>query len=389
MGLNKNIIIKIIFLLLMFIQLKAQTVKKDYVKIGGMVRYNMFLIDYESDFNNNDLQFTWDAWRLNVEAMQSGIQMSFEYRFYPTFGTHFLKKGWFGYKFENNFEIRLGVTQVPFGNLPFGSFSYWFSTAYYAGIEDDYDMGIKLLYNTANWEFALAFFLQPEPSGYAKDDVSYGIGGSARYSYDVIPVANQSNQEKNQINIRVARKIKSGENLYGDFGLSFMYGGIYNSKLNNMKDRYAFALHTNLSYHKLNIKTQYNYHKYNAVDDKRNSLDLVQMGAYGSGVYPVAAKASMYTIGVSYNVNVKWGPITKLTFYNDYTYTDKSENDFEDTIQNTLGLMVSAGSIFIYIDQVLGKNHPWLTDNYGTGLGKGVKDARWNSRFNINIGYYF
>jgi hypothetical protein len=37
----------------------------------------------------------------------------------------------------------------------------------------------------------------------------------------------------------------------------------------------------------------------------------------------------------------------------------------------------------------MGKNQPWLTDDFGKGLGVGVEDAEWLTRFNINIGYYF
>jgi len=37
----------------------------------------------------------------------------------------------------------------------------------------------------------------------------------------------------------------------------------------------------------------------------------------------------------------------------------------------------------------MGNNHPWLTENFGVGLGPGVEDAPWNARLNVNIGYYF
>ncbi|MFW5758460.1 MAG: hypothetical protein ACOCYO_07250, partial [Bacteroidota bacterium] len=71
-----------------------------------------------------------------------------------------------------------------------------------------------------------------------------------------------------------------------------------------------------------------------------------------------------------------------------------------------------AGAIYTYVDFAMGKNHPWLTDAFGTGMGTGhlyssseddgffiddtkvgrpvpVDEMDWNLRFNINIGYYF
>jgi len=51
--------------------------------------------------------------------------------------------------------------------------------------------------------------------------------------------------------------------------------------------------------------------------------------------------------------------------------------------------MVTAGNVYTYVDIARGKNQPWLTQNFGTGLAQGVNDAEWQTRFNINIGYYF
>ncbi len=388
---SRNIInqIKSLLTLTLFTFTPLFAQNDDYVKIGGAVRYNILVHDYESKQNANDAQFTWDTWRLNVTAKQSGILLDFEYRFYPTFDTHFIHHGWIGYDFTNNLQMQLGVTQVPFGNLKYASHSWWFVTPYYVGLEDDYDMGIKLLYNSGNWELAFAYFLQPEPAGPAPNDVSYGIGGSGRYSYDVIPSANQSNQEKHQGNIRGAYSLEHSREYISKLGISLQYGGIYNSIKDDMGNHFAIAAHLDGNYSRFNIKAQYNYHKYDITDDQGNSLDIVQMGAYGSGTYGVATEASMYTLGVSYGLPVELGPITKLTFYNDYTYTAKNKSDFYDTQQNTIGMMVTAGSVYTYIDMAMGKNQPWLTDNFGTGLGKGIKNAGWNTRFNINIGYYF
>lgn len=379
---------KLITFFLSFFFISQISAQENYVKFGGAVRYNFFFTSYESNTNANDLQFTWDTWRLNIKARQKGIDMDFEYRFYPTFGTHFIHHGWFGLELSKSSYLKIGVHQVPFGNLKYASHSWWFVTPYYVGLEDDYDIGFKLNYKVNNWIFDFAYYLQPEPSGPAPNDISYGIGGSGRYSYDIIPSGNQTNQEKNQFNFRAAYNFEHNKN-NTEIGISAQYGMIYNSVIDEFNGSYAFAGHLNGNYSKFNIKAEYLIYKFDIKDDEGNLVKTVNMGAYGSGTYPVASEASMGVIGVSYDIPVAIGPISNITFYNDYTITQKAEEEFADTHQNILGAMVTAGSIYAYFDIAMGKNQPWLTDNFGKGLGAGDPDAEWNIRYNVNIGYYF
>jgi hypothetical protein len=112
------------------------------------------------------------------------------------------------------------------------------------------------------------------------------------------------------------------------------------------------------------------------------------MGAYGSP-YPVASKANMYVAGLAYTIPVEWGPISSIQPYVDYTLIDKTNENFHDTEHLIPGFLVTAGGVYAYFDYAMGKNQPWLTEDFGKGLGSGVEDPDWNKRFNINIGYYF
>ena len=40
----------------------------------------------------------------------------------------------------------MGLTTVPFGILPYTGNNYFFNLSYYAGLEDDADMGDKILF---------------------------------------------------------------------------------------------------------------------------------------------------------------------------------------------------------------------------------------------------
>ncbi|MDI6400791.1 hypothetical protein QLX67_02200 [Balneolaceae bacterium ANBcel3] len=364
--------------------------------VGGAVRYNLMLQNYESDITANDGQFTFDTWRLNVVYDNpGGIGLNFEYRFYPTFNTHFIKQGWLEYQFSEYTEVQLGVTQVPFGNLMYNSNSWWFSLPYYVGLEDDFDMGIKMTHRNERYQLDLAYFYQHEPQG--------PPNLAARYSYDVLPDGNATLQERNQFNVRGAYFTENGE-----FGVSLQYGQLYNSVLDQFDHRYAAALHGDFTFGNFGIKPQVLYYNMDAVNDQGDDISTVFMGAY-AGTYQVATEAWIATLGLSYSMDVSWGPITNVTFYNDISYMEKLVGEdnslladgtdlqlgsnFEHSIQNITGFLVSAGPVFTYFDIAQGYNQPWLTDDFGVGAGAGHGDlggeAEYNIRFNINIGFYF
>lgn len=387
----KNLILFVTSFLMFLSTYTFEAVAQDdesSLSVGGAVRYNVILTDYEDGtLDNNDGQFTWDTWRINVNAENNGVKLNFEYRFYPTFNTHFVKQGWVGYDFNDQDNIQIGVTQVPFGNLQYNSHNWWFQGPYYVGLEDDHDMGIKYTHTADNWDVMAAYFFQPEPAGPAAGTGSFGFGGSGRYSYDIVPSGNQTNYERNQLNLRGTRTFEI-EHGTVNVGASGQVGQIWNQVLDETTSRYALAVHTDINYGNWNFKGQFTNYGMDAQNDNGQSIEAVMMGAYGSP-YPVATEMNMYSAGLSYSYDVDWGPITNLNFYNDYTYFQKKIEGFNDAHQHVLGFLLSAGDVYTYFDIARGSNHPWLTESFGQGLGQGVNDARWNTRFNINIGYYF
>jgi len=373
--------------------------------VGGALRFNLIMADFESGIDANSGQFTLDTWRINVlYDNPGGIGLNFEYRFYPTFGTHFIKQGWLEYNFNPQTQLQLGVTQVPFGNLQYNSNNWWFSLAYYMGLEDDHDMGLKLTRTWDNFQLDLAYFVQPEPEGPVGGAGSFGTGGSGRYSYDVIPGGAASLTERNQFNVRGAYLFDEGE-----FGASLQYGQLYNTVTDNFSGRYALAAHASVNFGNFNVKPQVLYYNMDAQNDAGQDISTVIMGAYGIP-YEVSTEAWMATLGLSYSYDVDWGPVSNLLFYNDFSYMENTigegtttrasgdvitlDDNFQHTIQNITGVLVSAGPVFAYFDIAQGINHPWLTDNFGVGIGPGhedlgINDSEFNIRYNINIGFYF
>lgn len=403
----------------------TQEENNDYLNVGGALRYNVASVNFETDPVATNTYGTFDTWRLNFSGRYSDVYIDFEYRFYPTFNTHFIHHGYIGYDFSESVNMQLGVTQVPFGNLTYNSHSWWFLTNYYVGLEDDYNMGIKFSYDASEkFNIMAAYFRQSEPAGPAYGSASFGGPGAGTYSYNVIPDAAgalsdapSSLRELNQFNLRLNYEIL--ENTY--LGFSGQLQGLYNSVLDEIDYGHAFAAHLDANFNRFNVKLQFTNYDYKAQDDDGNIVDRVQMGAYGDPYYGdgVAARANIITAGVAYSIPVEWGPISSLQPYVDYSLMTKDGQldvngemfDFEDTHMLVPGFLITAGNIYTYVDFAMGKNHAWLTNAFGTGFGAGhlytadenglyyddtkagqpvpVADMDWNLRFNINIGYYF
>ncbi len=391
-------------------QLLAQEEEEEGFKVGGAVRFNWISTYYEGNHNSKNNAATWDTWRINVDGSKAGIDLSFEYRFYPTFGTHFIHHGYLGYDLTDNLYTKLGVFQKPFGITKFASHSWWFQLPYYVGLEDDYDIGIGFDYTISDkLKLNLAYFRQQEPEGpIFGGDVTFGGSGAGRYSYDIVPVAGASNRELNTANLQVL--FNATDDI--EFGASGQFGGIYNSTLDEIQTSMAYAGHVNASFSEFNFKGEVLYYDYGAKDDSDNELNTVNMGAYGFS-YGVAAEAIMYVAGLSYNLPIEFGPVSGVQAYVDYTYMDKANGAFENVHHLIPGFLISAGGLYTYVDFALGKNQPWLTNSFGTGLGQGwtysdtqgepyyntdpakintpvpLSDVDWNMRFNVNVGYYF
>lgn len=379
----------------------------DYLKIGGAVRFNWISTFYESDHDAASNTATWDTWRLNVDARKAGVDLSFEYRFYPTFGTHFIHHGYIGYGFNDNLYMKLGAFQKPFGITKYASHSWWFQLPYYVGLEDDYDMGLGFdISLSESLKLNVAYYRQQEPEGpIFGGDVTFGGSGPGRYSYDITPgtgamVTDAGEVQEVSATLRELNTF-NGQLLYNvtegtELGASVQVGGIYNgtelttdgNETIGAEIATAFAGHVNANFGNFNFKGEFINYNYAAKGDGEQDLDIVQMGAYGFN-YPVASKANMYVAGLAYSIPVTIGPISNIQAYVDYTFMDKSLEELNDVHHLIPGFLITAGSIYTYVDFALGKNQPWLTDTFGLGLGEGVEDPDWNMRFNVNMGYYF
>ncbi len=361
--------------------------------VGGAVRYNYFLKSWAGQDANRDKggDFAFDTFRVNVDGTKGKLAVSAEYRFYA--GYNMVHHGYVAWVPDDRFQLQAGVSQVPFGILPYASHNWFFDIGYYLGLEDDYDLGVKGVYSKDNWDAALAFYKNSEGS-YTGNSLA-----SARYSYDVVPISagalsyagfdgSRSNQETNQVTGRLAYTIDHQDLGSTEIGVSGTYGGLYNGVTMDTGNHSAAAAHLNGNYGQFNLMLEGIHYKYDPRNPEGEDNRFVIMGAYDAP-YMVAAEGNVILANLSYAVPVAWGPISSLTFYDDYSVLSKTESSYEDSQQNVLGVLVAGSGMYTYVDFAMGKNQPWLGPDYGGALAAGNPDADWENRFNVNLGYYF
>ncbi len=375
---------KAIIMLLFFSFTTLMAQDKPEVTMGGALRFNYNSSSWKTNQGERGGDFGFDVFRVNAKAAYKGLKLNAEYRFYSSgFGGGMLKQGWIEYDFQDNSQFQLGLTQVPFGITTYNSNSWFFSLNYYVGLEDDHDMGLKYSRSSDNWDIDIAFFKNSEENSFGDlSDVD-----DSRYAYDVGSLGDGTyrNKEVNQFDVKA--NYKFGNSVKSKFGGSVQYGALLNLDTEDFGNHYAWALHYEATYNNWNLKAQLTSYEYNTKAPIGESKDVVAMTAYGAP-YLVASKATLYTIGLNHSFPVEWGPISSVMVYNDFGYMKKSKDSFEDTMMNDFGFLLTAGSIYTYIDYAAGKNQPWLGNAWTNGLASGGDDS-WEARFNVNIGYYF
>lgn len=359
------------------------------IDIGGALRVNYTYKDWGQSNKDKGGDFAFDTFRLNVKGEIGKMLLSAEYRFYPEYGFNTIHHGWIGYNFNKNWQGQIGVSQVPFGIQPYASHNFWFSGAYYVGLEDDYDMGIKTLYHNGPLSLTFAFYKNAELG----DSTNAG-----RYSVDVLRDVNKNdtaykknygaNEETNQGNIRMAYKFTHSDTCSTEVGLSGEYGGIYNNTTNDIGDHWAGAVHLVGNYGRWNIQIEGIQYEYKPKNPAGADDSVMNVGAY-SYMWGIPAKARLATFNIAYGLPVDIGPINKFTFYSDNTAIEPDKDSWDTTWQNVVGCMISAGPLYTYIDVISAENMPFMGGSMVNNLDRLQASNNRNTRVNINFGYYF
>lgn len=353
--------------------------EKPKLELHGAVRFNYINSSWKAEQKAKGGEFGYDMIAIKPKASYKKLSLNAEYRFYSeAFGGSFLKSGWIAYHFNPKDQIQAGLVYVPFGIQQYNSNNWFFNITYYVGLEDDHDMGLKYVHEDETFEYAFAFFKNAEEMQF--------VGGeehdSSRYSYDVVG----RNKETNQLNGNFVWKF--GGHVDHRLGVSAQAGQLYNLDTKENGNHYAFALHYEVYYHEWNFKISLNHVAHNPKNGEGLPNDRIQMGAYGVP-YEVATNFNIYTLSASRKFDINWGPFEKIEAYNDFGWMQKQKKEFDSSIMNVVGFKITAGNLLTFVDYAAGYNHSWLGGNFVDDFSTGTPGAKWEARFNINVGYYF
>ena len=358
-------------------------------ELGGAIRVNAYQKSWERAGKRRKLSenIRLDAVMLDLDFQSGRWDGSAQYRLYyysdTDRATHFPHHAWVGYQLDANQKIQAGIQKVPFGLLPFASNNFFFSLAFYTGLEDDYDAGFNYRRDSGPWTVDVAFF----PS----DEGSWGgnSNDSARYSYDVVSDGVRKNGERHQFNLRVARAFSLQNGLHGEAGISLQYGLLPNSITGRNGHQNAEALHADLHYGDWNLKTEAVRYRYDVANPPGQDDRYVLMGAFDFP-YRVAAGGQIYVASLSHAWEIPGTLLDSITVYNDYSYFKKTESGYADSQQEVLGAGFDFdGPLYVTTDIALGQNNAYIGPDFTNAFAAGNQDNGWSSRLNLNVALYF
>ncbi|RUO34324.1 hypothetical protein CWE13_11895 [Aliidiomarina shirensis] len=360
---------------------ESSDASEDGITLGGAVRFQYVIADYDSAQRSRGGDLDFDIFRLDFNGKMGDVILSAQYRWFEYMDA--LRHAYFGYNFTDEWQGQVGVVIQPFGVMPYNSQSYFFSTNFYVGMEDNPGSGLRFLKRTDTWDLDFAFILNDELGG-----VTGSVRSSAdRYNYDVVgirlpgegiydePVSLAG--ENNTLMTRIAHKWDLGNDRLIEVGFSGQLGK-FNDGVSNVGERQNIGIHALYNTGPWQFQAQYSTYDY---DFDIENIGVV-VGAYAY-FDTMPTKADLYTANVAYSMPVEIGPISNLTFYNNLSVMTNKRGLDDDTVMNVLGMAVTAGGVYTYVDLVTAQNQPFIGGSTGTDGGS------TNTRFNINFGYYF
>ena len=347
----------------------------DRIVMGGAVWLNYAFREFSDGDREKGGELNFDLFRITVDGTLGGLLLSAQYRYYPFM--HAVHHAWAGVSPAKDWQVRFGVTQVPFGILPFASHSYWFGLPYYLGLEDDYDVGVRAIYDHDPWNLQLAAFKNPE----------FSLGSDLnRYSFDVVAPEGdpRGDEEANQVNARATYTAKLGGAAV-ELGASAQAGRLYDATTDDVGTRWAAAAHANAFVGPWNAQLEVVRFGAEAAGADDGLLTLGAFGAQRS----VAAEGLLVVANLARSMEVDLGPVKTVTCYDDWSAVFKQRGAFDDSWLNTLGCSVQAGPTYTFVDVIVGRNATFLNDGaMMSGLGAGGSGEP-ELRVNVNWEYFF
>ena len=392
---------------------------RDARKYGDW-RFHTFQLELSGDIKGLDYKVDYAWFRGRLINMVSTND--------PATYNHFLET-YVAHKFNNDVTGQIGNTKVPFGNMD--TFSFWHNIPFYAGLGENYQAGLKMIYSECPWNVqiqlgknslvnannAASYTPKLSTGFYNVGDPSANINTSTN---STSPWYAQNNEDSLQLVARVVRTHHFNDHNKVEVGLSGRAGSIYNRLSTVRGKQWAGAFHINGYFDRWIVQFQYTPYRYspeyrNMVDSGMGSTivkNTVQLGKDGV-LYTIPDKANVFSAGLGYNIPVSWNKIEEVTVYDDYSMLS-GKNTKKHTKLNILGFKFNAGPLFVTAEAITGKNMVGvgqdtlpngvpnvyniggsgynsygITGNNFTNSVYNDNTDHWKTKFNINIAIKF
>ena len=419
-------------------------VSHTHPKVGGVGSFNYSFDD--TGYNKVSNSKKYGDWRFHTFQLEltgdvKGLDYKVDYAWFrsrllnmisvndPSTYNHFLET-YVSHKFSNDVVGQIGNTKVPFGNMD--TFSFWHNIPFYAGLGENYQTGLKMIYSESPWNVQVQLgknsLVNPNnassytpklTTGYYNASSSLVSNSSATNSASTNYA--QNNEDSLQLVARVTHVHHFNDHDKVEVGLSGRTGQIYNKISNARGKQFAGAVHVNGYFDRWIVQLQYTPYRYSpeyrggtdsAVTGADIINDTIQLGKDGV-LYAIPDKANIFAAGLGYKVPVSWGKVDEVTIYDDYSMLS-GKNTKKNTRLNIVGFKFNAGPLFITAEAISGKNMvgigqdtlPNLVPNvyniggngrsvYSTVAGVLTETAvndnvdHWKTKFNINIAIKF
>lgn len=346
----------------------------DNVTFGGNFRLNYDYKDWLENSRSRLGDFGFHSFRLKADVVTEDWNASTEYRWYSNMDV--IHHAWFGHNFSSCLTSQFGVTQVPFGVLPYATFDYWDGVPFYLGLSDDYEMGAKFIYDNSPWNLQVAAF---------KNDEWGDSSRLTRYSADLVRVGAQQNEKTNQLNGRIAYTFSHQQDNYTEFGISARVGQLYNVTEQSKGNHHAAAVHWVGHYFPWDIQFEVARYQYNVDNPSTVDSGIVQFANAGDA-YTIPAKGSVALLNIGYTFQIDGKIIDNIMVYNDYSVLFDVPKHAKI---NTLGFGITSGSLHISTDLIMAKDMVFIGPTTNVAERDLAVYHGWNTRLNVHVTYSF
>lgn len=357
--------------------------------IGGAVRAR---IDFDPDRNIEKLSF--DTAFLTATYNSDSWIGAAKYRFYGDAYPYdytdkvgdisFAEYAWIGYRFDETRQIHVGLNKIPFGLQPYFGSTFFESLGNVIGLEDIQNLGFKYMHQQDDWNLQLGYYLRPADQGQGTSRGGRTYSTSVATADDYV-VDGSDNHERDIFVARLAHNVALGA-WQSEIGTSLLTSTLENQDTRNSGRRNALAAHYMGKNGPWGVQLQATRQVMSPNNPGRD--DLVSFGSF-DGTFNVAAKGNLYVADLSYDIAGKFGWVSGVKAYGNYSIFDKDKASFQDSQRFILGTSFSVKDLWIAVEWLHGKHDPYIGGgSYTQSLGEGGSN-RWENQLYANIGYYF